>query len=192
LSKKTFECAEVKGATFITQVKDNQEELRKQIEHGCRVQSSVDQWIDRLDKAHGRIEQRKYEVYTALPMLNKWEKDWPYIRYIIRVTRYREEIGKSKPSETIHYYVTNGNLSAKEYAKHIRDHWFIENKVHYIKDVAFQEDTQKKHCNPFVYAICIDIALNIMRSKGSNSIKSTLYKNSLDFMQLMKNYGDML
>jgi hypothetical protein len=150
LSKKTFECAEVKGATFITQVKDNQEELRKQIEHGCRVQSSVDQWIDRLDKAHGRIEQRKYEVYTALPMLNKWEKDWPYIRYI------------------------------------------IENKVHYIKDVAVQEDTQKKHCNPFVYAICIDIALNIMRSKGSNSIKSTLYKNSLDFMQLMKNYGDML
>jgi len=41
LQKKTFECAEAVGAIFITQAKDNQEDLREQLEHGCKMQQAI-------------------------------------------------------------------------------------------------------------------------------------------------------
>lgn len=192
MPKKTFECAEAVGATLITQAKDNQEDLRKQLAHGCRVQQSIETHADPVTKSHGRIEHRTYEVFNALPILNKWQKDWPYIREVIRVTRYREELNKTKPTETVHYYVSNRVLNAQLYAKYIRDHWFIENKLHNIKDVAFQEDRQTKHCNPYVYSTCIDIALNITRSKRIANIKSSLYENCLDFHKFYEKFKNDL
>ncbi len=100
MPKKTFECAETVGAILITQVKNNQSTLKKQIEHGCRTQTPIEIVQNEIEKGHGRIEIRKYEVFNAYPMLIKWQKDWPYIRKIIRVTRYREEINKNTPTRT--------------------------------------------------------------------------------------------
>jgi predicted transposase YbfD/YdcC len=114
-------------------------------------------------------------------MLKKWQEDWPYIRQVIRVTRYREEIRKGPPTQTIHYYVCNRSLTAAEYARYIRDHWWIENKVNHVKDVAFREDAMTKRRNPHIYSTCIDISLNILRILNINNFKSYLYKNSLDF-----------
>ena len=192
MPKKTFECAESVGAIFITQAKDNQEDLRKQLAHGCTIQQSLGNHSDPVDKKHGRLEQRIYEVFKALPMLNKWQKDWPYIREVIRVTRYREELNKTKPTQTVHYYVSNRELSARKYAQYIREHWFIENKLNNVKDVAFQEDGQTKHRNPYIYSTCIDIALNITRSKDISNIKSSLYENCLDFNRFYEKFKNTL
>ena len=181
MPKKTFERAEIAGAILITQAKDNQEALRKQLEHGCRMQEPIASYVENAEKSHGRIEQRTYEIFKAMPMLNKWQKDWPYIRKVIRVTRCREEIRKSKPTITIHYYVSNRELKPEKYAKYIREHWWTENKLNHVKDVAFLEDSLIKHCNPYIYSTCIDIALNIMRINNIKNIKSTLYRNALDF-----------
>lgn len=41
IAKKTFEYAEAVGAIFITQAKDNQEDLREQLEHGCKMQQAI-------------------------------------------------------------------------------------------------------------------------------------------------------
>lgn len=193
MPKKTFECAEKTGVILITQVKDNQENLRKQIKHGCSVQNSISYHQDTITKEHGRIEQRTYEVFSADPMLKKWKKDWPFIRHIIRVTRYRHVLQKNtSPSKTVHYYVTNGELEVLEYASYIRKHWWIENKVHYVRDVAFQEDSHRKQCNPFIYAVCIDMAINIMKLQNVDNIKSCIYKNSLDFLSLYKQIKELL
>lgn len=192
MPKKTFECAEVAGAILITQAKDNQEELRKQLGHGCKVQRPIACFDEAIEKAHGRIEQRKYEVFNAVPMLCKWQKDWPYIREVIRVTRYREELRKDKPTQTVHYYVSNRALKAQEYANYIREHWWTENKVNYVKDVAFREDSMTKHRNPYVYATCIDIALNIMRINNIDNIKSSLYRNALDFYRFYEQFKNLL
>ncbi len=58
---------------------------------------------DVIEKAYDSIERRKYEVFNAQPMLRKRQDDWTYIRQVIRVTRYREEIRKSKSSSTLLY-----------------------------------------------------------------------------------------
>lgn len=41
IAKRTFEYAETVGAIFITQAKDNQEDLREQLEHGCKMQQVI-------------------------------------------------------------------------------------------------------------------------------------------------------
>ena len=192
MPKKTFECAEEAGAILITQVKDNQRSLKEQIIHGCNISTSISIFTEDVTKEHGRIEQRIYEVFEAKPILSNFTKDWPYIRAVIKVTRYREELNKSKPSITVSYYVSNRELKPGEYAKYIREHWFIENKLHCIKDTTFKEDRTVKRVNPYIYSTCIDIALNIMRSIKAANIRSTVYKNALDFNMMYASIQSLL
>jgi len=98
LPKKTFEIAEKKDICFLTQVKDNQESLTNQIKHGCTIQKAKQVYQEAINKEHGRIEQRTYETFDPFPMLDKWKKDWPYIRQIIRVTRFRHDLSTDKKS----------------------------------------------------------------------------------------------
>ncbi len=59
--------------------------------------------IEKAYDTYDSIERRKYEVFNAQPMLRKRQDVWAYIRQVIRVTRYREEIRKSKSSSTLLY-----------------------------------------------------------------------------------------
>jgi predicted transposase YbfD/YdcC len=118
------------------------------------MQKPEDIQEDEIDKVHGRIEQRRYEVFNGEPMLNKWKKEWPYIRSIIRVTRKRND------STTVSYYVCNRIMKAKEVAEYIRGHWYIENKLHNIKDRNYVEDRTPKRVNPHIFSYCIDISVN--------------------------------
>ncbi|MDR0555810.1 MAG: hypothetical protein LBG20_02260 [Holosporaceae bacterium] len=68
--------------------------LKNQLEHGCIIQKPLESHEDEIDKNHVRIEKRRYEVFDASPMLDKWRNDWPYIRKVIRVTRFRQPISK--------------------------------------------------------------------------------------------------
>jgi predicted transposase YbfD/YdcC len=186
LPKKTFKCAKKVGATLITQVKDNQEGLRKQVAHGCNIKKARSTHQDPVDKAHGRIEWRKYEVFDSEPVLKNWKRDWPYIGSVIRVTRYREEKRK-KPKKTIHYYVSNNkDMNAEEFGGYIRKHWYIENKLHHVKDTAFMEDKCTKVVNPFIYSTCIDMALNTMKARGVENIRGELVKNSFNLRRSIR------
>ena len=168
---------------MITQVKDNQEKLRKQLEHGIKIQKPVDRFESEWECAHGRIEQRTYEVFDAAVCLRKFP-EWKEIRQMIRVHRMREiKGGKTSVEEPI--YVSNKELTAKHYSAYIRDHWLIENGLNYVKDVSFLEDSSKRHINSTIFSTCISLALNIIRknfdfnSKKTPSIRGILFENSL-------------
>ena len=89
MPKKTFEAAKEAKATLIVQVKDNQETLRRQLEHRTKIQKSVDEYESDWELAHGRIEQRSYEVFEASQCLCKF-LEWKEIHQMIRVQRVRE------------------------------------------------------------------------------------------------------
>ena len=168
---------------MITQVKDNQETLRKQLEHGMKIQKPIDRFKSEWECAHGRIEQRIYEVFEAEKCLRKFP-EWKEIRQMIRVQRIREiKGGKISIEEPI--YVCNDFLKAKDYAKYIREHWFIENSLNYVKDVSFLEDSSKRHINPVNFSTCISFALNIIRknfdfnSNKSPSVRGILVENAM-------------
>lgn len=189
MPKKTFEAAKEADATLITQVKDNQETLRKQLEHGSKIQKPIEIFESDWECAHGRIEKRTYKVYNAQPCLRKF-LEWREIRQFIVVDRIREIKG-GKRSEERPIYVCNNNLSAKNYSEYIRLHWGIENKLHYVKDVSFLEDTTKHHINPVSFSTCISFALNIIRknfdfsSKKTPSIRGILVENAMNLENVL-------
>jgi predicted transposase YbfD/YdcC len=147
-------------------VKKNQKTLLNQIQHGSSIQKPDAIFESGWEKHHGRLEHRKYESFSALPMLKKWQDDWSAITQVVRVTRYRERLNsKEKRSEETSFYVLNRTLPIED-IQAIRNHWHIENKLHYVKDVAFREDKSIKRVNPAIFSTCIDFALNRLRSYG--------------------------
>ena len=188
--KKTFEVAEEVGAIFITQVKDNQSGLLEQISHRSKIDKPRDNYKEEIEKCHGRIDERSYEVFDAKPMLKKWP-EWHLIQSVIRVTRKREVYCRSenkyKLSVEISHYVCNRRLSALRSGGHIREHWFIENKVHHVKDVSYREDYNRKEKNPLNFSTCIDFSLNVLKFNNFKNIKGTLYSISLNSTKYLTN-----
>ena len=80
-------------------------------------------------------------------------------------------------------------LSAKSYAKAIRGHWGIENKLHYVKDTAFREDSHIKRINPYIFSFLIDFCLNIIRSNNTTSIRQFLFEASLNFKNILNRFS---
>jgi predicted transposase YbfD/YdcC len=152
----------------------------KQIKHDSNIQEPIDIHEDEIDKKHGRIEQRRYEVFNTSSVLDRWKKDWPYIRSIIKVIRLRNN------SITTSYYVSNRIMKAKEVGEYIRDHWYIENKLHYIKDRDYMEDKTSKRVNPHIFSYCIDISINALKSKGTSNTREARYNNRGDLKESIR------
>jgi predicted transposase YbfD/YdcC len=183
--KKNFETAEEEGIGLVIQLKKNQETLYNQVVHGCGRFKPLDWQDDPWEKGHGRLEKRIYEVFDTGEMLKKWP-EWKEVKRIIRVKRNRERLaGNSIGEAEVSYYGSNRELSAKEFAKLIREHWWCENKNHYPKDTAFNEDKTTKRVGAFNFSILISLALNILRINKSENIKGDLYLNTMDFNRMM-------
>ena len=65
-------------------------------------------------------------------------KNYPHIQSFIKVGRTGLR-GNKKSEETL-YYIRSKVLPSKKFAARIRGHWLIENQVHWVKDVIFNED----------------------------------------------------
>jgi len=189
LSKKTFELAKESGNEVIAQVKSNQQFLFEDCVDTGKLSDPHSIYEEPENKGHGRIEQRKVELFKDFMTTDpdKWQG---LIEEMIKVTRIREQFdtkAKSwKTSEEISYYVSSTKLSAKEYAKAIRNHWGIENSNHNVRDNALAEDLSRIRKNPFVFAKLRSFALNIMRANYTINISLELFKNALNINRLLK------
>jgi predicted transposase YbfD/YdcC len=98
--------------------------------------TKVDRW-EQTEKGHGRVEHRVVEAiaYDAWPLD---ETAWPELKTMVRATRTRTIDGQSS-TETA-YYLSSLEANASRLAKAIRDHWRVENDLHYTLDVYFDED----------------------------------------------------
>ncbi len=140
--KKIAEKIREKGADYILQVKDNQKELKQQIEklfdnHTKRSVAIED------DFGHGRIEKRTCEVITELKFLDVKE-DWKDLRSIVRITSEREFKKTGVKSMEYRYYISSMVENPTKINASVRSHWGIENNLHWNLDVIFNEDGQLK------------------------------------------------
>ena len=90
-----------------------------------------------FNKEHGRIEERKYYVSNDVEFIQNL-KDWKNLKSIIMVENYRET--GDDETRVKRYYISDLELSAEEFLKIIREHWEIENSLHWVLDVHFRED----------------------------------------------------
>ena len=134
-----------KGANYVLCVKDNQKGLRSSISTAFKIleQRPFKEYEDsgaQVEKGHGRIESRQYLTLplTYLPYL---KEEWPGIQSVAKVMRTRIIDGQESHEER--YYISSLEYTSKKIDKAVRNHWGIENRLHWQLDVSFNEDKSR-------------------------------------------------
>jgi predicted transposase YbfD/YdcC len=159
-----------KGADYILMVKDNQKNLRINIEDIFETQKSQDTDIN-IDAGHGRIETRTCNIINDLSKLEK-RKDWKNIKSIVCITSHRIIKKTNKESTERRYYISSLEADASKLNKAVRSHWSIENNLHWNLDVVFKEDEslKKKGDSPMNFNIITKIALTLIEREKSTKM----------------------
>ncbi len=122
-----------------------------------------------VDGGHGRVEIRRHWAVSDIDWLDQ-KQDWKGLKTIgmVESERHMDE----KVSVEKRFFIASINKDAKLLAKAVREHWGIENKVHWVLDVAFQEDDNRirKDHAPENLAVIRHIALNLLRSEKSQKV----------------------
>lgn len=159
---------------YLMFVKDNQEELLKWIrsifEQPIFLRERLEV-AETLDKGHGRTESRKLKVSSALSDHNLW----PGLQQVFEIERIVTRNKSGKQSQEVVYGCTSlsrRRAGAEELLVIARQHWHIENKSHWVRDVTFDEDrSQVRSGNiPQVMAAIRNTVIGLMRMAGETNI----------------------
>lgn len=164
----------VGGNDYVIQVKGNQKKLKASIVEYTAKNDSDDKYYKK-EKNRGRIENRETRVYKNVKG-SEFAK-WKGLRDVIVVHRWG--IRKHKKFDETHYFISSrSKTSAKVYAKGIREHWWIENKVHWVKDVTLREDNSLVKDKRLAENLSLIrmIVMNLYRVKNYMSIKYAIEK----------------
>ena len=155
---------------YVLSLKGNQGKLREDVAMYFTSSLSPEAAIVTVDGGHGRIETRAIRVTDEIAWL-KERHAWAGLQSIIAVTATRE-LG-NKVTEETRYFISS--LSANNPAKlehAVRAHWAIENNLHWVLDIAFDEDsnrTRKGHSAANL-AIIRHIALNLIKKEKTSKV----------------------
>jgi predicted transposase YbfD/YdcC len=170
-------------ANYIIAVKDNQKQLHQDIKDEFTFGKTTDIYLHQeLD--HGRIETRKCSVIKNFQFIEDTNK-WKNLKSIIKVESIREFKNSDKTIETAtRYYISNLESNAENFQKDIRLHWAIENKLHWVLDVAFSEDASRKRIANAAqnFSVLSKISLNLLKkdTKTKQGIKGKRLKAAYD------------
>jgi predicted transposase YbfD/YdcC len=119
------------------------------------------------ERAHGRSEWRQISVLPISQLANP--PSFPGLKAIGRVQAERTG-GDGKVSRAMRYIALSKLLSARQLAQVVRAHWTIENQLHWILDVVFDEDDARtrKDNGPENLAVIRRLAHNILRAHPLN------------------------
>ena len=176
-------------ANFILKVKDNQKDLKDDIQTFCNLSLKKDSQDIAIaettyENNHGRIEKRTYYLSYDISCINDKLK-WKSVKAIGRIDVYKEEYGKV--SNTQNYYILSDKFPLDTFINITREHWNIECSLHWRLDVIMNEDnsTSKKDNSIENLSILRKIVFNLARldnSMGTNlSLKRKMTRYLLDF-----------
>ena len=134
--------------------------------------------VETTDGDHGRIEVRRVAVCHEVAWLlsdRRYpdEVAFPRLAMIGLVESEVERNGKTTRERRL--YLGSARLDAKSFARAVRTHWHIENRLHWVLDVVFHDDLARLRTGhgPQNMAVVKHIALNLLRdAKPTTSLKS--------------------
>ncbi|MCB1374498.1 MAG: ISAs1 family transposase [Rhodobacteraceae bacterium] len=169
------------GADYLLAVKANQPTLRAEVEAAFAEAGELDTHAD-LDKGHGRIEERRTTVLRDTDWLEgarrfPGELRLPKAACLVRAeTRVETRVeSKGAPRAETRYFISSRALTPHEAATVVREHWAIENRLHWVLDVTFADDQSRlrKGHGARNMATVRHFALNLVRTAtDKRSIKS--------------------
>ena len=120
-----------------------------------------------VEESHSRIVQRRCQVF-AVP--EKAQKTWSGLEAFVVVDRLG--MRDNKPFCERHFYISSQILDAQQLLADTIGHWGIENRLHWVKDVAFKEDFPPRRGGyaPINWAILHTFFITIARFFGFRTI----------------------
>lgn len=170
--QKNADLIDDKGGFYLLALKKNQKNAYEQIHD--RMKANKEQLLCEkdIDFGSGRIEKRDCYIDTNLLFYDELN-EWKHLKTVIMIDSSREINGKV--SNETRFYLSNLETTPKDFNQFVRNHWGIENKLHWTLDVVFKEDMQrnKKDNAPENLATLRKMALQmIKRINDKRSIKS--------------------
>lgn len=176
-------------ADYVLRVKANQGHLHQDIAEwfvyadDIQFKNMAHDYAQTTHQRHGRIEIRRCWVIddpVAFEHIRHYD-GWTDLRTIVRVERERRLPDKVE-RETA-YYISSLPPNARQILDATRQHWRVENSLHWVLDVTFREDEARirKENSPQNFAVLRHIALNILKHDASKgSLKQKRYRAALD------------
>ena len=127
-------------------------------------------YYEEHDAGHGRIEYR--QCWSIKPSAVNFPsfKKWPHLKSLIMIKSRREFKNQlTKDTEDTRFYIASIEPNAKKTLTAVRQHWGIENKLHWTLDMTFREDESRirTEASPENFAIMRHIALNLIKNDTS-------------------------
>jgi predicted transposase YbfD/YdcC len=154
------------GGDFVIGVKENQPKLRTAIEAvferiGGERQAELSSTEE--NRSHDRVETRTCVVVACEELPREIQSQWPTVKSVVKLTSIRKSKGAEDQFES-RYYISSCRVNSAQMAQYIRQHWGVENSLHWVLDVSFHEDRSKKQTTNAAtnYSIILKMSMNLL------------------------------
>ena len=124
------------------------------------------------NEGHGRSEQRNYFLLKEVGFLKR-SNEWEGLKSLGMVETFVNR--DNKVTQEKRYYITSLNSTAEKFGKCVRTHWQVENNLHWVLDVNFNDDDDYKRAKNSAtnFSMVKRIALNILKKDNSKGTMRT-------------------
>jgi len=181
-----------KEADYLLAIKENWPSLHGEIERYFK--DALDGDLDRFettDGDHGRIEIRRHAISHDVAWLSSdrrfpGEPRFPGLAAIAMVEAEVERHGKTSREQR--YFLSSAPLDARFFARAVRCHWHVENRLHWVMDVVFHDDLSRLRsgCGPNNMAIVKHMVMNLVRNapgKQSLTVRRKKASWNVDYLE---------
>lgn len=184
-----------KGADYVFGLKGNQPTLHDEVIRAfdedalVRARSCSESYDESADKGHGRLENRRVYCLRDVSWLTQSEQ-WPRLQTLVLVEA--ESWRHGERSFERRAYISSLDAPASRFSSLVRNHWHVENKLHWVLDVTFGEDRARIKAKNGAQAlstlrkIAMGLARRAPEGKRKTSLVGKMRRASWSFETLLR------